>query len=48
LYQYTLSRNPTSNETALFLPMFQQQGVRVAAESLQWILVNKMDFLYNY
>jgi hypothetical protein len=48
LYQYTLSRNPTSAETALFMPMFQQQGVRVAAEGLQWILINKMDFLYNY
>ena len=48
LYQYTLSRNPTAQENALFMPMFQQQGVRIAAEGLQWILINKMDFLHNY
>jgi hypothetical protein len=48
LYQYTLARSPSPDEVALFLPMVQSQGARVGAESLQWILLNKMDFLYNY
>jgi hypothetical protein len=48
LYQNTLSRNPTSAEVASFLPTFQSQTVRVAAENLQWVLLNKLDFLFNY
>ena len=48
LFQNTLSRNPTAAETAMFVPAFQQQGLRVAAESLQWVLLNKLDFLFNY
>ena len=48
LYQNTLSRNPTDRRNRLFLPMFQAKRVRVAAESLQWVLLNKMDFLFNY
>jgi hypothetical protein len=49
LYQFTLSRNPTNAEVALFLPTFTSgQTVKVAAESLQWVLLNKMDFLFNY
>jgi hypothetical protein len=48
LFLNTLSRPPSSAEISLFLPMFQQQGNRVAAENLQWILLNKMDFLFNY
>jgi hypothetical protein len=48
LFMNTLSRAPTNQEIALFMPMFQQQGNRVAAENLQWLLVNKVDFLFNY
>jgi len=48
LYLETLSRPPTNQEIALFTPMFQQQGNRVAAENLQWLLLNKVDFLFNY
>jgi len=48
LFLNTLSRPPSSGELGLFTPMFQQQGNRVAAESLQWVLLNKMDFLFNY
>jgi hypothetical protein len=44
----TLSRPPSNDEINLFTPMFQQQGNRVAAEGLQWMLLNKMDFLFNY
>jgi hypothetical protein len=48
LYQSTLSRNPTAAESALLLPTFQGQTVRAATESLQWVLLNKLDFIFNY
>ena len=48
LFQNTLSRNPTPAETALFVQSFQGQTVRVATENLQWVLLNKLDFLFNY
>jgi hypothetical protein len=48
LFLNTLSRGPTNQEIAMFTPMFQQQGNRVAAENLQWLLLNKVDFLFNY
>jgi hypothetical protein len=48
LYLNTLSRHPSSDELAYLVPQFQQQGTRAAAENLQWVLINKMDFLFNY
>jgi hypothetical protein len=48
LFLNTLSRPPSGQETALFLSAFQQQGNRAAAEGLQWLLLNKLDFLFNY
>lgn len=48
LFLNTLSRPPSADELALFTSTFQQQGNRVAAENLQWLLLNKMDFLFNY
>src|SRR2546427_1953976 len=48
LFATTLSRPPSNREMSMFLPVFQQQGNRVAAENLQWVLLNKMDFLFNY
>jgi hypothetical protein len=48
LYLNTLSRRPTSDELALFTSQFQQQGTKAAAENLQWVLLNKMDFVFNY
>src|SRR5262249_710535 len=48
LFQNTLSRNPTAAETALFVQSFQGQTVRVATENIQWVLLNKLDFLFNY
>jgi hypothetical protein len=48
LFLSTLSRPPTAAETALFTPSFQQLGTRVAAEGLQWVLLNKLEFLFNY
>jgi hypothetical protein len=48
LFLNTLSRPPTDQEIALFTPMFQQSGNRITAENVQWVLLNKVDFLFNY
>ncbi len=48
LFQYTLSRNPTPDEMTLLLNTYRGQTVRAATESLQWVLLNKLDFLFNY
>jgi len=48
LFLNTLSRPATDAEVGMFQRLFQQQSVRVAAESLQWILLNKLEFLFNY
>lgn len=48
LFLTTLSRGPTDQEVSVFLPMFQQLGNRTAAENLQWVLLNKLDFVFNY
>ena len=48
LFATTLSRPPSDREMAMFIAIFQQQGNRVAAENLQWVLLNKVDFLFNY
>jgi hypothetical protein len=47
LFLNTLSRPPTDQEIAFFTPMFQQLGNQ-AAENIQWVLLNKVDFLFNY
>jgi hypothetical protein len=48
LFLSTLSRRPTVEELAMFVPTFEQHGNRVAAENLQWVLLNKLDFIFNY
>jgi hypothetical protein len=48
LFMNTLSRPPTEQEIALYAPAFQQLGTRAAAENIQWVLLNKVDFLFNY
>jgi hypothetical protein len=48
LFLHTLSRPPTDQEIALYTATFQQSGNQVAAENLQWVLLNKVDFLFNY
>ena len=48
LFMNTLSRPPTDQEIALYTPMFQQLGNQAAAENVQWVLLNKVDFLFNY
>ena len=48
LYLTTLSRNPTQTEMNTLLSSFTTLGKKEATESLQWVLLNKMDFIYNY
>lgn len=48
LFLNTLSRPPTDREIALYTPLFQQSGNQAAAENIQWVLLNKVDFLFNY
>ena len=48
LYLNTLSRNPTTDEINALLPQFGTLGRRQAAEAIQWALLNKMDFIFNY
>ena len=48
LYLTTLSRYPTTTEMNTCLSTFTTLTRREATESLQWVLLNKVDFLYNY
>jgi hypothetical protein len=48
LYLYTLSRYPTDAEKAKLLPYFASQGKTQATENIQWTLLNKVDFIFNY
>lgn len=48
LYLNTLSRSPRANEVQKALPYFTSMGKQGAIESLQWVLLNKVDFLFNY
>lgn len=48
LYLTTLSRNPTTTEMNTLLSSFTTLTRREATESLQWVLLNKVDFIYNY
>lgn len=48
LFLSTLSRQATAEELAVFAPSFQQSGNTAAATQLQWVLLNKLDFIFNY
>jgi hypothetical protein len=48
LYLATLSRYPTSNEVTIASDAMRQLGIRAGAESLQWALLNKLEFLFSY
>ncbi|HZS03884.1 MAG TPA: DUF1549 domain-containing protein [Blastocatellia bacterium] len=48
LYLITLSRQPSDVEKTKLLPYFTSMGRQAATESLQWVLLNKVDFTYNY
>jgi hypothetical protein len=48
LYLSTLSRNPTQSELDRLVPLFTSMSRTQAAEAVQWALINKMDFIFNY
>ena len=48
LYLATLSRKPTATEVSKLLPYYTSLGKQVATESVQWVLLNKVDFMFNY
>ncbi len=49
LYLNTLSRNPTPKEVTKILSSFSTLGTRQnAIVGIQWVLLNKVDFLFNY
>ncbi len=48
LYLNTLSRYPRQSEMAKILPYFNSMTKRSAVESIQWVLLNKVDFIFNY
>ncbi|MBI1760992.1 MAG: DUF1549 domain-containing protein [Acidobacteria bacterium] len=48
LYLTTLSRKPSAEEMAKITPYFSRMTKQQVAEHLQWVLLNKMDFLFNY
>ena len=48
LYLNTLSRRPTQAEVDALVPSFVQLGNATAAEDLQWVLLNRLPFLFNY
>ncbi|MEP7339560.1 MAG: DUF1549 domain-containing protein [Acidobacteriota bacterium] len=48
LYLNTLSRNPAQSELDALLPLYSAQSKRDATEGIQWALLNKMDFIFNY
>jgi hypothetical protein len=48
LYLHTLSRYPSDTEKSKILTYFASMSRTSAAESLQWVLLNKIDFIFNY
>ncbi len=48
LYLRTLSRKPTDAEWTKLRAYYSKQTKQQFAENLQWVLFNKVDFLFNY
>ncbi len=48
LYLNTLSRLPGQAEMDKLTPYFSSLGRKAATETIQWVLLNKVDFLFNY
>jgi hypothetical protein len=48
LYLNTMSRSPTQSELDKLVPLFTSLGRQQAAETIQWALLNKVDFIFNY
>ncbi len=48
LFLSTLSRPPTPEERAVGAEAMKWLGNQRGAESMQWALLNKLEFLFNY
>ena len=48
LYLRTMSRKPTDAEWTKLRAYYSKQTKQQFAENLQWVLFNKIDFLFNY
>ena len=48
LFLSTLSRPPTPEERAVGAEVMKWLGNQRGAESMQWALLNKLEFLFNY
>jgi hypothetical protein len=48
LYLNTLGRNPSTDELNKLTPLFSSNTRRDATETIQWALLNKIDFIFNY
>lgn len=48
LYLSTLGRNPSTDELNKLTPVFSSNTRRDATEAVQWALLNKIDFIFNY
>src|SRR5215468_5322760 len=48
LFLNTLSRNPAQSELDKLTPLFTSLGRQQATETIQWALLNKVDFIFNY
>lgn len=48
LYLSTLGRNPSTDELNTLTPVFSSNTRRDATEAIQWALLNKIDFIFNY
>ena len=48
LYWRFLTRGPDPQETQASLELLADRGVRAGGEDLQWILMNKLEFLFNW
>jgi uncharacterized protein DUF1549/uncharacterized protein DUF1553 len=48
LFVSTLSRPATPDERAAGLAMMRSLGTQRAAEDIQWALLNKLEFIFNY
>jgi hypothetical protein len=48
LYLSTLSRLPSQAEMDKLVPHFASMSKAAATETVQWVLLNKVDFLFNY
>jgi hypothetical protein len=48
LYLTTLNRFPTAEEITIAQSVMSRLGSQRGAESLQWALLNKLEFIYSY